>query len=109
MLGQEHTNVMGRQCGLEIFIGLNVDVFKIKPCIAEQLMSPRRFRRQQQFGELRNWGVGIVGWGIMGGWGRIHDWFVWVVCGDADVARGSAIVWQRYCGEEEELSKFVLC
>lgn len=82
MLGQEHTNVMGRQCGWEIFIGLDVDVFKIKPCIAEQLMSPWRFRRQQQFGELRNWGVGMGGLGCMGmggmggivGLGGIHDW-----------------------------------
>lgn len=78
-------------------------------------MSPWRFRRQQQFGELRNWGVGMgvgfMGVGVMGGlggWGGIHDWFVGVVCGDADFARGFAIVWQRYWGEEEELSKFVL-
>lgn len=97
---------MGRQCGWEIFIGLDVDVFKIKPCIAEQLMSPWRFRRQQQFGEG---GYGGLGMGGMGGWYGIHDWFVGVVCGDDDDARGFAIVWQRYCGEEEELSKFVPC
>jgi hypothetical protein len=46
--------------------------------------------------------------GGMVGLGWIHDGLVGVDCGDADVKNGFAIVWQRYCDEAEEMSKFVM-
>jgi hypothetical protein len=99
---QELTDFFGGLGVVESLIGIDIDVFKVESRIAEQLMSAGRLRRQQQFGELGYWGVG------MGRLGGIHDGLVGVDGGDADAENGFAFVWQRYCDEAEEMSKFVL-
>jgi len=99
---QELTDFFGGLGVVERLIGIDIDVFKVESRIAEQLMSAGRLRRQQQFGELGYWGFG------MGRLGGIHYGLVGVDCGDADAENGFAFVWQRYCDEAEEMSKFVL-
>ena len=102
---QELTDFFGGLGVVERLIGIDIDILKVESRIAEQLMSAWRLRRQQQFGEL---GYGGVDMGGMVGLGGIHDGLVGVDCGDVDAVNGFAIVWQRYCDEAEEMSKFVM-
>lgn len=51
MFGKKLANIFRGQIGWEVFIGIDIYILELKPCIAQKLMSAWRLRSQKDFGK----------------------------------------------------------